>query len=128
MEMKKYPEFERAGRPNFGEAWKALIKLPIKGKKLPNRRGANIINDINEEGITRTSTSDPNTIPIENFRLVYEELIHKGTITEGEIKTLLEKNRAKNRRCSACIVSVFGQLDYIDKIDIRSKPIALQLK
>ena len=118
METKKYPKFE--------EAWKELTKQQPTWGPLPNRRGANTIVDINDNGIKRISSNGYiSPISIDNFRVVYEELIHKGSMTEPEIMDLLEKN-GLNKRCSACIVSVFGQLDYMEKIDIT--PIKLQLK
>ena len=125
METTKHPKFESAGSPNFKEAWNSLSKKKLPWEPLPNKRGANIIIDINDNGITRISSSNRRSkIPIESFHLVYEELKDKGSMTEPEIMDLLEKN-GLNKRCSACIVSVFGQLDYIDKIDT---PIRLQLK
>ena len=126
METKKYPKFERAGKPTFEEAWEKLTKDQPTWKPLLNRRGANTIVDINDNGIKRISSNGYlSSISIDNFHVVYKELIHKGSMTEPEIMTLLEENGLK-KRCSACIVSVFDQLEYIDKIDIT--PIRLQLK
>ena len=120
METKKYPEFEKAGLPNFGKAWQLLIELPIKGRKLPNSRGFNEILDIDNNGVRRkSSTGKPSSITIDKFRFAYDELMKNGEVKRAYI------NEQVQGRCSSCVVSVLAELPYIEET---ANPRGLKLK
>ena len=107
--LSNYPEFERAGAPTFEKAWKELTMQQPKWEPLPNRRGANTIIGINNNGIIRISSNDiKSSISIDKFRFAYNNLLKTGYISRKYI------NEQVKGRCSSCIVSVLEKLPFIE--------------
>lgn len=108
---KKYPDFD--------EAWKELTRAQPEWEDLPNRRGANTIVDINDNGISRISSNGiKSSISIDKFRFAYNNLIKNGYIARKDI------NEQVKGRCSSCIVSVLEKLPFIEET---SNPRGLKL-
>ncbi|MDE6265198.1 MAG: restriction endonuclease [Paramuribaculum sp.] len=108
----------KEGIPSFDEAWEKYI-FPLKGTTLYNSRGSNRILSVDWGGIKRiTSNGKIRSIGIEGFRLAYNELIKRGSVSRDYI------NQEYDKKCSSGIVLVLSQIPYIDKTEA---PIGLKI-
>ena len=104
--------------PSFDEVWKMYV-MSLKGKTLSNSRGNNKIVDVDWSGIKRvTSTGRRGGIPIEAFRLAYNELLSKGMVTRDYINQQIDK------RCSSGVTLILSQIPFIS---LELNPLALRL-
>jgi len=105
--------------PSFAEVWKEYI-MPLRGKTISDGKLTNTIIEVSTAGLNRlTSNGQSRKIDIEGFRLAYNTLISKGSVSREYI------NQQVDKRCSSGIVLILGQIPFIE---IVFSPKGLRLK
>lgn len=93
--------------PDFSLIWDNFIR-PLEGKTLFNSRGPNRILEVNNTALIRSSINDiPGEINRDYFKLAYEYLTKKGSVTRDYINQQIDKG------CSSIIFLVLAQLPFI---------------
>lgn len=95
--------------PDFSLIWDNFIR-PLEGKTLFNSRGPNRILEVNNTALIRSSINDiPGEINRDYFKLAYEYLTKKGSVTRDYI------NQQIDQGCSSIIFLVLAQLPFIEE-------------
>lgn len=95
--------------PDFSLIWDNFIR-PLEGKTLFNSRGPNRILEVNNTALIRSSINDiSGEINRDYFKLAYEYLTKKGSVTRDYINQQIDK------RCSSIIFLVLAQLPFIEE-------------
>lgn len=95
--------------PDFSLIWDNFIR-PLEGKTLFNSRGPNRILEVNNTALIRSSINDiPGEINRDDFKLAYEYLAKKGSVTRDYINQQIDK------RCSSIIFLVLAQVPFIEE-------------
>lgn len=95
--------------PDFSLIWDNFIRS-LEGKTLFNSRGPNRILEVNNTALIRSSINDiPGEINRDYFKLAYEYLTKKGSVTRDYINQQIDKG------CSSIIFLVLAQLPFIEE-------------
>lgn len=95
--------------PDFSLIWDNFIR-PLEGKTLFNSRGPNRILEVNNTALIRSSINDiSGEINRDYFKLAYEYLTKKGSVTRDYINQQIDKG------CSSIIFLVLAQLPFIEE-------------
>lgn len=95
--------------PDFSLIWDNFIRS-LEGKTLFNSRGPNRILEVDNTALIRSSINDiPGEINRDYFKLAYEYLTKKGSVTRDYINQQIDKG------CSSIIFLVLAQLPFIEE-------------
>lgn len=95
--------------PDFSLIWDNFIR-PLEGKTLFNSRGSNRILEVNNTALIRSSINGRKSkIDYDDFKLAYEYLAKKGSVTRDYINQQIDK------RCSSIIFFVLAQVPFIEE-------------
>ena len=105
--------------PDFSLIWDNFIRS-LEGKTLFNSRGPNRILEVNNTALIRSSINDiPGEINRDYFKLAYEYLTKKGSVTRDYINQQIDKG------CSSIFFLVLAQLPFIEE---SKNPLTFKMK